>query len=181
MLITRFKRALAANSTATSFASTPSATARPSGIDICAPGGKVAPWGVRLMPFGLGSSNDAFSMRVLGWNVIGDAQPQSLPLWISQPLVEIACTVGAATGVAGSPVLATELFVDTIAPVALKQPTINAGAATEGKTFFYSPADDTAAYIDVPLVGSEIITFLWDQTTNTPEMNTLYRFLWERP
>jgi hypothetical protein len=133
------------------------------------------------MPIGLGASNDAFSMRVLGWNVIGDAQPQSLPLWVSQPLIEVACTVGAAAGVVGSPVLATELFVDTIAPVALKQPTITSVAGTEGKTFFYSPADDTAAYIDVPLMGSELIQFLWDQTTNTPEMNALIRWLWERP
>lgn len=184
MLITRFQRAFTTNLTTSSFTSTPSQTAKPSVngvVAVCTAGGKVAPWGVRIMPIGLGASNDAFSLRVLGWNVAGDAQPQALPLWISQPLAEFACTVGAATGVAGSPVLVTELFVDTIAPVALKQPTITAGASTEGKTFFYSPADDTAAYIDVPLVGSELIQFLGDQTTNTPEMNAMIRWLWERP
>ena len=118
-----------------------------------------------LVPYGLGASNDGFSMRLIGWKptrrTFGDA------LWIPVPLLEMTCLVGAATGVAGSAVLATELFCDTLTGVTNK---FNANVTCA----IASPQDDTIAHAIVDLRGFSRLEFLFDQTTNTPKMNCLW-------
>ncbi len=169
-----YKKALTTNNNDSSFASKVAKVAEPinDGVVALTKDGAIVPFRVFLLPYGLGTSNDAFSMRVIGWRHIG-AYPNWL--WIPTPLFELACVLGANGGVAGSPILNTELFVDTITVVS--EPTITADTTRQGTVQVYSPANDTAAFAVAELYGVEKIEFTFDQTTQTPTMNCLVAFL----
>lgn len=181
MLVTNrtMAKAMATNANTSAFtAKTALVKTRPSGnlVTELAPtsGGKV-PARVRIFPYGLGSNNDAFSMRVWGWTQLG---PTSAPLWLPAALGEFACTISAFSGVAGGNVLNTELFADTITVVAtVGEPTITADVTRAGTAVVFSPANDTPAWVEISLRGIELLEFDWDQTTNTPTMNALLQFL----
>jgi hypothetical protein len=185
------RRAMAANATSTGFtAKAPTAT-KPSGNAVLTvveseaaggtPGNYKHPSLIQLWPFGLGSNNDGFSMRLWGWNSFGDTSKTVPVVWVPTLLVEVAVVVGNIAGVANSPLLSTELMADTITIVS--QPrltdTDSGGAASRGTVRIYSPANDLVAFLVVPLYNTALIEFDWDQTTNTPEMNTLYALLSE--
>lgn len=122
-----------------------------------------------ILPYGLGSSNDAYSLRVLGWRLVAGSS-----LWVYTVLGEFACTLGAMVGIVGTPVVNTELFVDTITVVS--EGTYTADVTRRGATRIYSPANDTIASLILPLNGAQKIEFVFDQTTNTPTMNCLVSF-----
>lgn len=137
-----------------------------------------------LMPYGLGSDNDAFDMKVTGWWRLGDDQSSTKQIWIPTALVVFSAIIsGTAKGVAGSSLLATEFLADTltIKTGGTTEPVITnndfAGAAVQGRTIRYSPADDTPAWAIMELWGVELLQFQFDQTTNTPTMNCLYAML----
>lgn len=177
-----FLKAWATNANTSSFASRPSTVTEPTNDGVVSltvtAGGGIIPSQMKIFPYGLGSSNDGFSLRILGWNHIGPSGPQSTPLWVSGTLAEFTVLLGAATGVAGSPVLNTELFADTIAPVAARLPdrVIAAGTAVNSDIRICNVANDTPTYIIMPTYGCEKLEFLFDQTTNTPTMNCLIAF-----
>ena len=168
-------RALAANANTSAFtAKTAATTTRPSGNLVYDLGGILGAGGgfrarCKLTPFGAGSANDTFSLRVYGWSRVVSADKPDL-YW-PQILLEIACTLGAMTGVAGGPVLDTELFVDTITVVTEEK------VGTVGQTTVMSPANDTPAFAEFRLHGAELLEFDFDQTLNSPTMNALLQFL----
>lgn len=129
---------------------------------------------VRIWPIGLGSNDDAFSIRIWSWTRIGSGPSPGI-LWVPSELGEYSCTLGNFTGVAGSPVLNTEFFADTITVVS--EPTTVANTTNAGTTEVFSPANDTPAWIELRLRGVELLEFDFDQTTNTPTMNALLEFL----
>lgn len=162
------------NSTASSFASKVPTITEPTGDAGTATGASVltlratpgeGPTSLLLIPYGLGSNNDAFSMRLIGWKPIRRGAADVL--WIPVPLLELACVIGNITGVALSAVLATELFCDTLTGVANK---FNANVTCA----IASPQDDTIAHAIVDLRGFSRVEFTFDQTTNTPAMNCLW-------
>lgn len=61
-----------------------------------------------IVPFGDGAEDATFSLRLSGWDRIGT-------MWVPVTICELACTLGASTGVDGADVSASELFADTIA------------------------------------------------------------------
>jgi hypothetical protein len=134
----------------------------------------------KVWPIGLGANNDAFSLRILGWQRIGAGAPGSI-LWYPTIIAEVTCIMGNVTGVAGSPVPATEFFCDTIVLVAARQAlvwgTISTADANWGRIEILSPANDTPGYLIIPLYGYEKIELTFDQTTNTPTMNALVSLL----
>jgi len=173
-------RACPANAATSAFtAKTAATTTRPSGnlvYDLAPVLGAGAGFRarVRVFPIGVGAANDAFSLRVWGWSRIGSGDAPGT-LWVPAELGEYACTLGAFTGVAGSPVLATELFADTITVV--KEPTTVADTTNGGTTEIMSPVNDQPAWLELRLRGVELLEFDFDQTTNTPTMNCLLQFL----
>lgn len=178
-MVSDLRKALATNATTASFTIPAATVTRPSGnlvLDLNATPGQTQNGRVKLFPYGLGSANDAFSMRLWGWHHVGNDSAGNI-LWVPSLLVELACTVGAATGVANSPVLNTELFCDTITVVS--EPSRTADVTRAGETVVYSPANDSVAWAAVMLHGAELLQWDFDQTTNTPTMNCLYAFLAE--
>jgi hypothetical protein len=134
---------------------------------------------VMILPYGTGSNDDAFVMRLLGWRRIGTPEGVNTPvtvLWVPTPFGEFTCTLGAAVGVAGAAILNTEAFADTIVPVTGKLPdgTGGAGTALVSEIYVETPADDTIAWLTTPLRGFEKIEFCFKYSVNTPAGNALY-------
>lgn len=145
--------------------------------------GGTAPMSLYCVPIATASADDAFDMKVYGWRQMG-AGADLNTIWIPQLILSLTCTVGSMTGVASSPVVATELFIDTIvlkAPTTPQitgwaRPSANATPAAEYQSLcsLHSPADNTVAAFIVPTFGFQRIEFAFDQTTNTPACNILY-------
>jgi hypothetical protein len=112
-----------------------------------------------LIPYGLGSDNDAFSMRVYGWRQVGS-------LWLPVLLAEWSgCTLAAnLPGVATTPVIATEFFCDSITRV----------TGTEGVSVeTIVPGADLIAHATVAIKGFQKLELVFDTTTGTPTCNCL--------
>jgi hypothetical protein len=97
-----FNRFLSANSAASDFASLNSVSAVPTGARPCPPGF------IHLVPFGTGSDNNTFSMRLVGVRKVADSE------YLLIPLAQWACTLCADVGEAAKVILNTERFCDTI-------------------------------------------------------------------
>lgn len=184
MIARPLRRARAVNSSSSAFTAFADTLTEPKGddgtaagrtiIDIALSGGGQVPTFLDIYPFALANNNDTFSLRVLAWQrllpTIADGRFQ----WAACELTELACTVGASTGVAGGVVLDTELYVDTITIVS--EETITAATTRQGTVQVFSPANDTKAFARIDLEGVEKIELVFDQTLNTPLMNALYRY-----
>lgn len=179
----RMQRALATNANTSSFAAKTYTITEPTNdgvLNLLGGGGVQVPKWILVKPIGLGANNDGFSMRLWGWESIGgNAETAGARAWIPSIIAEYTCLMGNMAGVAGSPVLNTEFFCDTMAPVAARQAdcTIAAGTAVQTLYEVISPVNDTPAWARIPILGWEKIEFAFDQTTNTPTMNCLYRLL----
>lgn len=187
-----FKKAWTANANTSSFASRIPTITEPTndGVLDIKGDGLVVPSQMLIIPYGLGADDDAADMRVIGWRHAGpvDLQGGTRALWIPTILGEFNCTFSTAVGVAGSFVLNTERFADTITIQALattggRQPTFQ-GADTTGtplKYYFgdiriFSIANNLIAYVSMPTYGCEKIEITFDQTTNNPTCNALVAF-----
>jgi hypothetical protein len=178
-----FRKALSANSNDSSFASRVPTVVEPTSdgvVNLAWPHGGTVPQSLLVLPYGLGSDNDAFDLRVIGWRHIGAVGqgPALAALWVPTILVEVTCTISAAVGVAGSPVLNTERFADTITVKSAGfEPTYTADTTRAGSVRIFSPTNDLVGWFVLALDGLEKIEFTFDQTTNTPTMNALIALL----
>lgn len=173
-----FQKALTTNNNDSAFASRIPTITEPVNDGVITLGGEVAER-ILVLPYGLGSDNDAFSLRVIGWRHIGPGVPQSIPLWVPVILGEFACICSTIVGVATAPVLNTERFCDTITPVAarLADRVIAAGTAVNSDCAILSPTGNAGiAALELKLKGYEKVEFTFDQTTGTPTMNCLISF-----
>lgn len=88
--------------------------------------------------FGGNSADGTFTARLTGWRRIGD-------LWIPVPLLALAGTLGAMTGVAGQSVSVSQLFADTL----------TVSTAFTNAYEIINPASDQVALVKVDLFGCE--------------------------
>ena len=109
-----FVVALATNATDNSFPSRIPTTTEPSGdgvVSVPNPS-QISPTNVMILPFGVGSENHTFDLRVIGWRKVTGSSLTSL--WVPVVLGQFACTLCTAIGVADTPVSASNRFADTI-------------------------------------------------------------------
>ena len=189
------ERAFETNSTASSFTSLIPTVTEPAGVRVGETGAagvfNLLPDGKGLVPdkalvsfFGAGNDNDTFDARLVGWDRIG-SHPTST-LWVPRILASFSCTVSQMVGIAGSKVINTDRFVDTITLNAVAGdpvfPDIDGGgnAASGGTVQIFSPANNLMAYVSVPILGCEKLQFIFDSTGAT-NANALFRFLREAP
>jgi hypothetical protein len=182
MILSRpYQKARATNSGATSFASKVATITEPSGDGVIqlahGPNGHV-PCHALLLPYGTGDANDVFDFDVWGWRRLGSGTPGNT-IWIPSRIAGFTATLGTHTGVAGAPVVATELFADTLTIRAtVGEATITADVTREGTHVVYSPADNTSAWAKICLYGFEKIEVIFDMTTGDPTGgNCLIAFL----
>ncbi len=134
----------------------------PSGNGIIETGGRESgesPSSIQFIPFGTGSSNDTFGLRITGWAKTADG------LWIPTRMATLTCTLGTAVGVTGYVPSNSHKFVDTI--------------TVAGPTTYelVSPADDTSAYVILDAQGYQKIQVTCDLLSGATGANTLYRWL----
>lgn len=150
-------------------------------IDLSVNGGGagLVPKLMELWPYGIGTADDVFSMRVIGWTrvlPIGASEPRSF--WVPGLIVDAACTISTFVGLAGFPVLDTEKFADTITITTANQPTkLGNTTLLDGYVKLYTFANNLPARIQVPLEGYEAVEVQFDPTTGMTSMNALYRFI----
>lgn len=161
-----FQKAKSTNATDSSFPSKVPVHAEPTndGVhDLGIGGGGEVPSDAVIIPYSVGSENDTFNMRVIGWRRLSHG---ATLLWIPSILADLACTLGAQTGVAATAVVATELFCDAI--TITTEPVITSDVTNSGTSARFSPANDLIAWVSVPLYGSEKIEFTFDMATGDP-------------
>jgi hypothetical protein len=119
-----------------------------------------------LMPYGVGADNATFSMRVLGWSVIGNLT--TTLLWIPQTLFEVTCTLCTKVGVSGRELTNSERFVDTIAIVGT--------SGLPGISFnMHSPADNTIGYITASVLGAQKVECQFTTGASATSCNALFK------
>lgn len=159
-LSNEFVKARSVNATDSSFPSRIPTTTEPSAdgvIDLAPLAGRVAD-NLLLIPYGTGSENDTFDLRVIGWRKVDT-------LWIPVILAEVACTLSAAVGVASAPVINSERFVDTLSLTIGNQ---NASAEV------VSPGDDVLAHLMLDVKGFSKVEITFAIDTGATGMNALY-------
>lgn len=158
-------RAVGSNSTSTAYdvalTACPSATA-PSNIHE-----RGNAQGVLVIPFGLGSATQSFSMRIIRWYLFKSATGGS-SLWIPVIAFEGVCTMGAPVGVASNELLLnTEGLCYTITEdTTLTESTPQVYIQSPGMT-------GHVGYIMVDLLGCDFFSFDYDLGTVT-SANALY-------
>lgn len=135
------RKALATNSVLTSYSSivptvTEPAESPTTGVHDLAVGCNTGPQKLLLIPYGVGSDTNTGAIRVWGWNKIPGGAAGTSDLWVPILLADLAIALSVPTGVAGSPVVAANLFADGI--------TITKG---------------NADWVDVQATGTDAVTF----------------------
>ncbi len=171
------RRALAVNSTATSFASKIPTVTKPfaDGLIAVANGEDT----LDLFPFGAGADDITFDIRVTGWRRtvpssseyrIGVGAKSAFldsnganagVLWLPTPIVEASCVCSAIIGIAGAVAINTDRFVDAI--------TITKGVGVAPTV----TADSGAAMLKCDVTGFALIEVTFDSTGST-NSNALY-------
>ena len=174
-----FRRLRTTNEDATAFASKIPTTTEPTndGVLNLTLNGNHVPERIKLIPILLGADNDVSSMRVLGWHSV--LLSGSTVLWVPVIIAEYVCTASTQVGVAGSAVLATERFCDTITPVAARQRdfVIAAGTVVNSDYAVLSPVNNTTGHVVIPVAAFEKLEVTSDQTTGTSTFNVLFSLL----
>lgn len=154
-----FRKGHATNSTATSFASKIPTITEPSGDGVhkVAPGSWM-PNAIMAVFFGAGSENDTFSARIIGWRKIATGGGDPNTLYIPMVLAELGCTISATVGIANSPLVATDRFVDTISLI-----TGNDDVSID----IVSPTADEIGHVVLDIKGCNYLEFSYDMTGAT--------------
>lgn len=124
---------------------------------------------VKIVPVGVGSDNNTFTMAVYGWSRVVDRDKElnpELDLWIATKLAAFTCTLSAAVGVAGRVLTATDRIADTIAIIGTSG---NPNVSME----IVSPATDEPAHIVVDLKGAEKLEIVFGTGGSATSANAL--------
>lgn len=156
-----FRKARAANSTASAFASIVPTVTEPTGQGVIEMGeAGSSPAALMLVPFGRNSDGDTFKIRVWGWRKVSLGT-----LWVPTLLLEATCTVSALPGVSGADLTDSDLFCDAI--------TVSVGNENVGYELL-APGTDLIAHILVDAKGCRKVTIDFDIDSGATEMNCLY-------
>ncbi len=108
-----WKRLLAANSTATSFASKVITVDEPTGVGVIESIRSAEVMQVSF--FGAGTAAQTFDALVIGWNELRNGTKN---VWVPVPIVHLTATLGSAAGLASADIADTDLIAHTIAVAA---------------------------------------------------------------
>lgn len=136
------------------------------------PLGNYAPPRVKVLPYGVGADNTTFNMRVIGWNRITIGGDPNKTLWVPVNLLEVACTLSLAAGVAGTPVVATEFFCDILTVVTGS--TLGGELALES---LISTSNDTIGMIEVNMHGFQKLELSFNVGVSATSANALLGLL----
>jgi len=130
-------------------------------------GGKVSN-GLLIVPYGVGSATNTFSMKIYGWRSVRQRQGATtpiIPLWVPYLLASFTCTLCTLAGVAGTPVDNTHLFCGTI--------TLGVGNANISNEII-SPTGNVMASIILDRKGSQLVEVRFGTGGSATSANCLY-------
>ena len=137
-------------------------------FDLTGDFGGAAPNAVVIKPYGAGSNNNTFSLRIIGWAKIDEGDPATVE-WDPTVLVELAVTLSSTPiGLAGRVIVATDLFADTIALT-----TGNDDVSCD----IVSPTGDVAAHAVADLKGFTKLEVTFTTGGSATNCNALIRFI----
>ncbi len=111
----------------------------------------------KIVGFGTDAANETFSCDIHGWFESGG----DTTIWYSVHLYALTFTLGTRTGVAGTDVLDTELFADTVVAGSYQ-----ATFGGDNWVGLLSPAGNGGAMALIPTVGATYLEFdVYDGTT----------------
>lgn len=125
---------------------------------------------VKIKFYGVGSNNDTFSCRFIGWEFVNPGNV-ALGFWDATDLFEVLVTLTSSiTGVSGRTPDQTNLFADTITIVGA---TANAGVNIN----VVSPANDRAGYLVVDFLGFRKVEPIFTTGGVATSCNAMYSTL----
>lgn len=159
-LSTSFRKARSVNQTSTSFVAKIPTVTEPKGdigtntgasvIELGNYGGATQN-GVLACFYGVGSNNNTFSARIIGWRSIGENAVSTM-LWVPVLLAEYAVILSSTyPGIAGKTIVATEFFADTI--------TLTYGNANVSEEIVSPTADAGIAHVVADIKGFQKLEF----------------------
>lgn len=152
--VNTFGKLLAINDTSAAFPARIATTTKPSGANVFSrQAGAVIENNAILIPFGAGADNTTFDMRVIGWETVSNGT-----LWVPVALAQYSCTLCAAVGVAGSDLIATDRFADTITAASWNP---------AGGTEIVSPTGDLIGSIIMDMKAFTLYEINFDMTGGT--------------
>jgi hypothetical protein len=128
-------------------------TTKPSGDGVVDLSNNPPSW-LAVYPFGSGADNSTFDLYLVGWRLVGT-------LWVPAVLLEFTATLCTFVGVAGSDVLDTERFADT-----LGDPGTNLGSKGVDAQQ-HSPANNTPGFYLVDPCGCAVFKPLFNMGSAT--------------
>jgi hypothetical protein len=143
--VNRYRALFATNSTASSITAPAATTTKPTGDGVMDMGVLGSCNAVMFSFFGTATNNQTATALILGWRRVSGLN--ATDLWVPEKYLLLALTYGALAGVAATPVVASQLFADTI-------------AVTTAFTSAYeviSAADDQMARVKVDHTGAELV------------------------
>lgn len=171
-LVSRLHKGQATNSTTANFAvaDTRPTTTVPAGSatrTVIATGAGLAVKDMvtlKVLPFGGDANNDVINLKVIGWARV-TPQIANVPdnQFISRHVCEVSCTLSSSLpGIAGFPVVATELFADTL--------TLTTGIAV----LHQGTADVDMAWFECDVSSYQFVEILYSMGSGGDRANCLY-------
>lgn len=173
----QYQKACGTNYSANGYPTRIATKTMPSGDGVipCGQGGYETVSHITILPFGTGSDNNTFGMKVLGWKQTNiPTTPGVLSLWIPHELITFALTLSAAVGVSGTQIGSTQRFADTITSTG--GPTfITSGALPIIDDWFQcSPAGDIPGVIKQPTFGFQLLELIFTTGGVATDCNALW-------
>lgn len=164
-----FRKFCSSNSTSASFPSKIPTTTQPTGGGVwdftgtISPDGLLIPSTILVVPYGTGTDNATFKMRLIGWRNLIDATLTTI--WVPVVLAQYTCTLSATVGVASAALIATERMVDTLTADAM-----NPSGGVED----VSPTNDLVSHFVADIKGFPIIEATFDMNSSATAANALW-------
>lgn len=158
--VSNMDKVRATNATDSSFPSRPPTKTQPSGEGVYDAANGAAETGniLKIIPFGVGSNDQTFDIRILGWSKVGTGVGSGL--WVPVILAEASCVLSSsAPGVDNKLVDSTNFFCDTITALTA----LNALTSVE----IVSPANNVPGFLAVDYRGFKLIEIVFDMTGAT--------------
>lgn len=125
-----------------------------------------------VVPFGVGSDTNTFSVRVIGWRRAYERDSDmrdDTALWVPVTLAEFSVALSTPTGAAGSVIGVTNLFADTI--------TLTGTSGNDDIDIsITSPADNTIAHAVIDLKGFQKVELTFTTGGSATSCNALVAY-----
>jgi hypothetical protein len=137
--------------------------------------GATAPRYLQLVPYGVGSDTNTFSLTVLGWRPTNLGKGVSL--WVPTPICSCACTIASGLPGIANADLGTTAFFSKLLAVTGGPLLVSAGTAPVSDDWFSITGTAVGAgFLQVPTLGFYCMEVIFTTGGSATSCNSLYCF-----